>query len=55
MEHSSPTHARVINGLALVGVAPWVTDVFNGVAVIGAVAVAAQLRRRRTGSLEVGV
>jgi ribose transport system permease protein len=43
-----------ISGLVLAGVAPWVTDVFNGVAVVVAIVVAAQLRRRRTGALEVG-
>jgi ribose transport system permease protein len=43
-----------VSGLALVGAAPWVTDVFNGAAVIIAIAVSAQLRRRRTGAIEVG-
>jgi ribose transport system permease protein len=38
----------------LVGVAPWVTDVFNGSAVVIAIIVSAQLRRRRTGAVEVG-
>lgn len=43
-----------ISGLTLAGVAPWVTDVFNGAAVVVAIVVSAQLRRRRTGALEVG-
>jgi ribose transport system permease protein len=43
-----------ISGLVLSGVAPWVTDVFNGAAVVVAIVISAQLRRRRTGVLEVG-
>jgi ribose transport system permease protein len=43
-----------VSGLTLAGVAPWVTDVFNGAAVVIAIVVSAQLRRRRTGALEVG-
>ncbi len=43
-----------ISGLALVGTQPWVTDVFNGAAVVLAIALSAQLRRRRTGNSEVG-
>ncbi|WP_019180148.1 ABC transporter permease [Microbacterium yannicii] len=46
--------AMVVNGLSLLGVRPWVTDVFNGAAVIVAIVVSAQLRRRRTGSIEIG-
>jgi ribose transport system permease protein len=44
-----------VSGLELIGVGPWVPDVFNGCAVIIAIALAAQFRRRRTGVLEVGV
>lgn len=44
----------VVNGLSLLGVKPWVTDVFNGAAVIIAIVISAQLRRRRTGNAEVG-
>jgi ribose transport system permease protein len=44
-----------ISGLALVGTQPWITDVFNGTAVVLAIALSAQLRRRRTGSMEVGL
>lgn len=43
-----------VSGLALVGAAPWVTDVFNGSAIIVAIALSAQFRRRRTGELEIG-
>jgi ribose transport system permease protein len=43
-----------ISGLVLLGVEPWVTDVFNGAAVVVAIAISAQLRRRRTGTLEIG-
>lgn len=43
-----------ISGLSLVGIQPWITDVFNGAAVVLAIALSAQLRRRRTGSLEIG-
>jgi ribose transport system permease protein len=44
----------VVSGLSLLGVKPWVTDVFNGAAVIVAIVISAQLRRRRTGNAEVG-
>jgi ribose transport system permease protein len=43
-----------VSGLALLGVRPWVTDVFNGSAVVIAIIVSAQFRRRRTGASEVG-
>ncbi len=43
-----------ITGLVLVGVEPWVTDVFYGASVVLAIVVSAQIRRRRTGTLEVG-
>jgi ribose transport system permease protein len=43
-----------VSGLALLGTEPWVTDVFNGAAVVLAIALSAQLRRRRTGASEVG-
>lgn len=47
--------STVVSGLSLLGVAPWVTDVFNGAAVIVAITVSAQFRRRRTGTLDVGI
>lgn len=43
-----------VSGLALAGAEPWVTDAFNGSAIIIAIAVSAQFRRRRTGELEIG-
>jgi ribose transport system permease protein len=43
-----------ISGLELVGTEPWITDVFNGAAVVLAIAMSAQLRRRRTGTTEIG-
>jgi ribose transport system permease protein len=43
-----------VAGLTLAGVQPWVTDVFNGAAVVVAIVLSAQLRRRRTGTLEAG-
>lgn len=43
-----------ISGLVLSGLSPWVTDVFNGCALVIAIAFSAQLRRRRTGSADVG-
>ncbi len=43
-----------ISGLSLIGIQPWITDVFNGSAVVVAIALSAQLRRRRTGSLDIG-
>lgn len=43
-----------ISGLVLAGVAPWVTDVFNGGVVVIAIVISAQIRRKRTGTLEVG-
>ncbi|MFE0440119.1 ABC transporter permease [Streptomyces nigra] len=43
-----------ISGLSLLGVDPWVTDVFNGGAVVLAIVFSAQLKRRRTGFLDIG-
>jgi ribose transport system permease protein len=43
-----------VAGLTLAGVEPWVTDVFNGAAVVIAIVISSQLRRQRTGALEVG-
>lgn len=43
-----------VSGLALVGASPWVTDVFNGVALVFAVAASAHFRRRRTGTRVLG-
>jgi ribose transport system permease protein len=42
------------SGLALVGAQPWVTDVFNGGAVVVAVGLSAYFRRRRTGTASLG-
>jgi ribose transport system permease protein len=42
------------SGLAILGALPWVIDVFNGAAVVVAVTLSAQLRRRRTGASELG-
>ena len=36
------------------GVEPWITDVFNGLAVIVAVGLSAVFRRRRTGVAVMG-
>ena len=44
----------VISGLSLVGVAPWVQDVFDGLILIVAVAVSQAFRRQRTGEMAVG-
>jgi ribose transport system permease protein len=46
--------AATISGLSLVGTRPWITDVFNGLAIVVALAVSAQLRTRRKGSADVG-
>jgi ribose transport system permease protein len=43
-----------VSGLALVGASPWVTDVFNGAALVFAVAASAHFRRRRTGARVLG-
>jgi ribose transport system permease protein len=43
-----------ISGLSLMGVQPWITDVFNGLAVIVAVGLSAVFRRRRTGVASLG-
>jgi ribose transport system permease protein len=43
-----------ISGLALLGVAPWVEQVFNGCAVIAAVSLSQYFRRQRTGEAEIG-
>jgi ribose transport system permease protein len=43
-----------VTGLVLEGVQPWVTDVFDGAAIVIAVVLSAQVRRRRTGASEVG-
>lgn len=43
-----------ISGLSLIGIQPWITDVFNGAAVVLAIALSAQLRRRRTGTMDIG-
>jgi ribose transport system permease protein len=43
-----------ISGLVLLGVAPWVTDVLNGAAVVIAIVISAQIRRTRTGTLDIG-
>lgn len=43
-----------ISGLSLMGVESWITDVFNGMAVIIAVGLSAVFRRRRTGAAGIG-
>jgi ribose transport system permease protein len=43
-----------VSGLVLLGVATWVTSVFNGAVVVVAVVISAELRRRRTGNREIG-
>ena len=43
-----------ISGLSLIGIQPWITNVFNGSAVVLAIAMPAQLRKRRTGTLDIG-
>jgi ribose transport system permease protein len=46
--------SAVVSGLTLSGAQPWVTDVFNGSAVILAVGLSAYFRRRRTGAASTG-
>lgn len=46
--------STTVSGLTLSGVQPWITDVFNGAAVVVAVGLAAQFRRRRTGTARLG-
>jgi ribose transport system permease protein len=46
--------SAAVSGLALLGVRPWVSDVFNGGAVVLAIIVSAHFRRRRSGVAEVG-
>lgn len=46
--------STAVSGLALLGVRPWVSDVFNGAAVVLAIVVSAQFRRKRSGASEVG-
>lgn len=46
--------ATAVSGLALMGVQPWVTDVFNGGAVVIAVGLSALFKRRRTGTAVLG-
>jgi ribose transport system permease protein len=43
-----------VSGLAILGAEPWVTDVVNGLAVVIAVSLSAQFRRRRTGASALG-
>lgn len=43
-----------VSGLTLLGAQSWITDVFNGGAVVVAVALAAHFRRRRTGTATLG-
>jgi ribose transport system permease protein len=43
-----------VSGLSLLGAQTWVTDVFNGTAVIVAVGLSAHFRRRRTGTSMLG-
>lgn len=44
-----------VSGLALVGAAPWVSEAFNGTAIVVAIALSVQFRRRRTGEVAVGI
>jgi ribose transport system permease protein len=46
--------ATVESGLILLGLKPWVSDVFNGASVVIAIALSAQIKRRRTGTLDIG-
>jgi ribose transport system permease protein len=46
--------SAAVSGLTLIGVETWVTDVFNGSAVVIAILISAQVRRRRTGVAAVG-
>ena len=46
--------AVAVSGLAIHGAQPWVTDVFNGVAVVVAVTLSALFRRQRVGAAELG-
>ena len=43
-----------LSGLALLGVQPWFTDVFDGAAVVIAIAISAQLRRHLKGVMTIG-
>lgn len=44
-----------VSGLALVGAEPWVSEAFNGTAIVVAIALSVQFRRRRTGEVEIGI
>ncbi len=44
-----------VSGLALVGAQPWVSEAFNGTAIVVAIALSVQFRRRRTGEVAVGI
>jgi ribose transport system permease protein len=44
----------MVSGLVLLGARPWITSVFNGSAVVVAIVLSAQIRRHRTGSVEIG-
>jgi ribose transport system permease protein len=46
--------SSMVDGLVLLGLQPWVNDVFNGAAAVVAIAISAQIRRRRTGAVEIG-
>lgn len=43
-----------LSGLALLGVQPWFTDVFDGAAVVISIAISAQLRRHLKGVVTIG-
>lgn len=47
--------STTVSGLALLGAAPWVSDVFNGTAIVVAIALSVQFRRRRTGEVAAGI
>jgi ribose transport system permease protein len=43
-----------VSGLTLLGVQPWISEVFNGAAVVVAISLAAVFRHRRTGVRTLG-
>lgn len=47
--------STTVSGMTLLGTAAWVSDAFNGAAVVVAVVISSQIRRRRTGNKEMGV
>jgi ribose transport system permease protein len=43
-----------VSGLTLLGLKPWVSDVFTGLSVVVAIALSAQIKRARTGVVDIG-